>query len=65
MLGVVKSMGAMAISHCHKSLNEGDILIFVNDSHNVVVTLTFLVLFWFCWHETTITFKVFTNCGIF
>jgi hypothetical protein len=28
MLGVVKSMGAMAISHCHKFLNEGDILIF-------------------------------------
>jgi hypothetical protein len=27
MLGVVKLVGAMAISHCHKSLNEGDILI--------------------------------------
>jgi hypothetical protein len=27
MLGVVKAVGAMAINHYHKSLNEGDILI--------------------------------------
>jgi hypothetical protein len=27
MLGVMKSVGAMAINHCHKFLNEGDILI--------------------------------------